>query len=112
MPRPPSQRRQRLPAGLRLLRRRCQRCRLIDGLRQADLNVQRVDIPYENSSMPGWFFRPTQAPAGAPTIVLVNGSDGSLAAQWGSTGAATLDRGYNVLLFDGPGQQSQLFDRD
>ena len=42
----------------------------------------------------------------------MNGSDGSLAALWGSTGAAALDRGYNVLLFDGPGQQSQLFDRD
>jgi hypothetical protein len=42
----------------------------------------------------------------------VNGSDGSLAALWGSTGAAALDRGYNVLLFDGPGQQSQLFEHD
>ena len=63
--------------------------------------------------MPGWFLRPTQAPpAGAPTVVLVNGSDGSLAALWGSTGAAALARGYNVLLFDGPGQQSQLFERD
>jgi len=76
------------------------------------MNVQRIDIPYENSSMPGWFLRPGQVPAGAPTIVLVNGSDGSLAALWGSTGAAALERGYNVLLFDGPGQQSQLFERD
>ena len=75
------------------------------------MNVQRLDIPYEKSSMPGWFVRPAQAPAGAPTIVLVNGSDGSLAALWGSTGAAALERGYNVLLFDGPGQQSQLFER-
>ena len=76
------------------------------------MNVQRLDIPYENSSMPGWFVRPAQAPAGAPTLILVNGSDGSLAALWGSTGAAALERGYNVLLFDGPGQQSQLFERD
>ena len=76
------------------------------------MNVQRIDIAYEKSSMPGWFFRPAQAPAVAPTIVLVNGSDGSLAALWGSTGAAALERGYNVLLFDGPGQQSQLFEHD
>lgn len=75
------------------------------------LNMQRLDIPYENSSLPGWFVRPAQAPAGATTLVLVNGSDGSLAALWGSTGAAALERGYNVLLFDGPGQQSQLFER-
>jgi len=76
------------------------------------LNVQRLDIPYENSSMPAWFLRATRAPADAPTIVLVNGSDGSLAALWGATGAAALERGYNVVLFDGPGQQSQLFERD
>ena len=71
--------------------------------------VQRVDIPYESSSMPGWFFRPAR-PSSAPTLVAVNGSDGSLAGLWASTGAAALERGYNVLLFDGPGQQSQLFE--
>ena len=27
-------------------------------------NVQRVDIPYESSPMPGWFFRPAQAGRG------------------------------------------------
>ena len=75
------------------------------------MNVRRLDIPYETSSLPAWFVRPTQAAAGAGTLILVNGSDGSLAALWGSTGAAALERGYNVLLFDGPGQQSQLFDR-
>lgn len=76
------------------------------------MNVQRVDIPYEKSSMPGWFVRPHHSSTVAPTLVLVNGSDGSLAALWGSTGAAAFERGYNVLLFDGPGQQSQLFERD
>ena len=75
------------------------------------LDVQLVDVPYENSSMPGWFFRPAGAAVDAPTLVLVNGSDGSLAALWGNTGAAALDRGYNVLLFDGPGQQSEFFER-
>jgi hypothetical protein len=44
--------------------------------------------------------------------VVVNGSDGSLASLWAGTGAAALARGYNVLLFDGPGQQSQLFERN
>ncbi len=72
--------------------------------------VQRVDIPYESSSLPGWFFRAAAAPT--PTLVLVNGSDGSLAGLWASTGAAALERGYHVLVFDGPGQQSQLFERN
>lgn len=72
--------------------------------------VERVGIPYEDSALPGYFFR---APAGdgepAATLVAVNGSDGSLAALWAACVAPALRRGYNVLVFDGPGQQSQLF---
>ena len=48
-------------------------------------NVRRVDIPYESSSMPGWLFRPVHA-GPAPTLVVVNGSDGALAGLWASTG--------------------------
>lgn len=73
------------------------------------VDVTEVGIPYEDGTLPGWFFRP--AGGATVTLVLVNGSDGSLAALWGSAGAAALARGYNVLLFDGPGQQSQLFER-
>lgn len=73
------------------------------------VSVEEVAIPYDGGSLPGWFFRPAgQARA---TLVLVNGSDGSLAALWGVAGAAALERGYSVLLFDGPGQQSELFER-
>ncbi len=75
------------------------------------LDARRVDIPYEQASLPGWFFRSNRAAADAPTLVLVNGSDGSLAGLWGATGAAALERGYQVLMFDGPGQQSQFFER-
>lgn len=73
----------------------------------------RVDIPFELSSLPGYFFRPAvdlQA-TGAP-VVAVNGSDGSLAGLWATCIAPALKRGYNVLVFDGPGQQSQLFERN
>lgn len=71
-------------------------------------DVQTVGIPYEGRELPGWFFRPA-IPTGA-TLVVVNGSDGSRASLW-TTCAAALKRGYNVLLFDGPGQQSELFER-
>ncbi|MDN4613956.1 dipeptidyl aminopeptidase [Leifsonia sp. F6_8S_P_1B] len=77
-------------------------------------NVETVAIPYEGTTLPGWFFRaPAESAQGdsAPTLVTVNGSDGSLAALWAASGAPALRRGYNVLLFDGPGQQSMLFER-
>lgn len=74
--------------------------------------VERVDIPYEGSTMPGWFFRPDDSGASRPTLVMVNGSDGSLSGCWCEGAEGALERGYNVILFDGPGQQSMLFERD
>ncbi|WP_165067488.1 alpha/beta hydrolase family protein [Marisediminicola senii] len=80
------------------------------------LDVTPFAIAYGDDGLPGWFFRaPKSAQAAASksgaTLVAVNGSDGSLASLFGGIASSALDRGYNVLLFDGPGQQSQLFDR-
>ncbi|NMO03271.1 prolyl oligopeptidase family serine peptidase [Gordonia sp. TBRC 11910] len=74
--------------------------------------VERVDIPYEGGSMPGWFFRPDASDAPRRTLVVNGGSDGSISGVWCEAGEAALERGYNALLFDGPGQQSMLFERD
>ena len=74
--------------------------------------VERVDIPYEGSSMPGWLFSPDNSGARRPTLVMNNGSDGSISGCWCEGAEGGLERGYNVLLFDGPGQQSMLFERD
>ena len=74
--------------------------------------VERVDIPYEGSSLPGWLFRPDACGARRRTLVMNNGSDGSVSGCWCEGAEGGLERGYNVLLFDGPGQQSMLFERD
>jgi hypothetical protein len=42
--------------------------------------------------------------------VLNNGSDGPISSLWPPLGAGGVARGYNVLVFDGPGQQSVLFE--
>jgi hypothetical protein len=79
----------------------------------APVTVERVDIPYGHSTLPGYFFRPARdRPANGATLVAVNGSDGSLAALWATCVSPALARGYNVLVFDGPGQQSQLFENN
>ncbi len=74
--------------------------------------VERVDIPYEGASMPGWLFHPDASGAARRTLVVNNGSDGSLSGCWCACAEGGLERGYNVLLFDGPGQQTMLFERD
>lgn len=73
--------------------------------------VTRVAIPYEGSTLPGFFFSADAAGAKQPTLIMVNGSDGAISGLWSGGAAGALERGYNVLLFDGPGQQSMLFER-
>lgn len=73
-----------------------------------EVSVNEVSIPYENGHLPGWYFR-AEKPTGR-VLVAVNGSDGSWASVWASCTAEALRRGYDVLMFDGPGQQSQLFE--
>ncbi|MET0433315.1 MAG: dipeptidyl aminopeptidase [Cellulomonas sp.] len=76
----------------------------------ADLDVVRVSVPYEGDALPGYLFRaPGDGPR--PTVVAVNGSDGSLTSLWVECVAGALARGYHALVFDGPGQQSLLFER-
>jgi len=77
-----------------------------------ELDIERVEIPYEGGTMPGYLLRPAGPAQTRPTLVGVNGSDGSLSAMWSSCAFGALRRGYQVLLFDGPGQQSMLFERD
>lgn len=76
-----------------------------------DRIVERVQIPYETTALPGYFFAPSWEAAARPTLVMVNGSDGAISTLWSSGAAGALARGYNVLVFDGPGQQSMLFER-
>ncbi len=63
-------------------------------------------------AMPGYLLRPDDGGAARPTIIVTNGSDGSLSALWGSIVEAGLSRGWNVAVFDGPGQQSMRFEKD
>ena len=74
--------------------------------------VERIDIPYEGTSMPGWIFRPQASGAVRPTLVMNLGSDEAITGVWSEGAEGALERGYNVVVFEGPGQQSMLFERD
>jgi hypothetical protein len=71
----------------------------------------RVQVPYEETTLPGYLLRPDDTGAARPTLVMVNGSDGSLPGLLGYGGSEALGRGWNVFVFDGPGQQSMLLER-
>ncbi|NUR83828.1 MAG: alpha/beta fold hydrolase [Nonomuraea sp.] len=66
--------------------------------------IERVEIPFEGTSLPGYFYRGT----GGATVVMHNGFDGSAEEMHGFAAAALHERGYNVLVFDGPGQPGAM----
>lgn len=72
----------------------------------------RAGTPYEDTELPGYLLRPDASGTKRPTVVIVNGSDGALSGLWNEAAAGALDRGLNAYVFDGPGQQSMLFEQN
>jgi hypothetical protein len=72
----------------------------------------RVDVPYEDTTLPGYLLRPDATATARPTLVITNGSDGSIADLWASGAAEALDHGWNAFLYDGPGQQWMLLEHN
>jgi pimeloyl-ACP methyl ester carboxylesterase len=67
-----------------------------------------VRIPYEDTAINGYLFTPAGAQGPCPTLVFPAGYDSSAEAGWINAPAA-LQRGYAVLLFEGPGQGGALY---
>jgi pimeloyl-ACP methyl ester carboxylesterase len=70
--------------------------------------IEPVEIAFENHSLPGYFLRASDDGAPRPTVIHVNGYDGTIQEMYFAHGVAALRRGYNCLLFDGPGQGRNL----
>ena len=69
---------------------------------------QIVRIPYQDTTLPGYFFRAAPDPEPRATVILTGGYDGTAEELYFFNGAAALARGYHVLAFDGPGQGAAL----
>ena len=67
-----------------------------------------IAIPYEDTTLPGYHFRVDADERPRPTVVLVGGYDGTSEELYFLNGRAALERGYNVIAFDGPGQGAAL----
>jgi dipeptidyl aminopeptidase/acylaminoacyl peptidase len=73
-------------------------------IRLFDTPVERIAIPYEDATLPGYLFLVDDSGTQRPTIVYNNGFDSTLEEAYFAIAAAALRRGYNVLASDGPGQ--------
>jgi hypothetical protein len=66
--------------------------------------MERVSIPYEGTTLPGYLYLVDSSGRPRPLMILNNGSDGGAAVAWTLGIAGALQRGYNAFTFYGPGQ--------
>ncbi len=73
--------------------------------------VERIEIPYENTALTGWFLRVDSSRRRRPLVILNTGADGLEKSMYVLGGAGALARGYNCLILNGPGQGDSLWVR-
>jgi pimeloyl-ACP methyl ester carboxylesterase len=72
-----------------------------------DIPATPVQIQYENTTLPGYFFRSPLAKGKVPVLIVHSGRDG-WALHCKYIADAAILRGYHCLLVDGPGQGEAL----
>jgi len=76
-----------------------------------DPPIEHIEIPYEGGHLTGWFLRADHSRRRRPLVILNNGADGMENSSFVLGGAGALARGYNCLIFNGPGQGDALWAR-
>ncbi|MGB2693074.1 MAG: CocE/NonD family hydrolase [Thermodesulfobacteriota bacterium] len=61
-------------------------------------------LTYKSIDLPVYFMSPSPHQQKRKTLMIVSGFDGTLEEEYFMRGYAALERGYNVVLFAGPGQ--------
>src|SRR6266542_2579608 len=70
--------------------------------------IEILRIPYENTTLPGYFIKADASNTTRKTLLCTGGYDGTCEELFFSIASGALERGYNVLIFDGPGQGGAL----
>ena len=86
---------------------KCQAC-FERGLKGLPFYSEVVELGVNGHRIPGYFFTPDDSGRARPTIAVIPGVESSAEEMYFYHGAAALARGYNVLLFQGPGQPGAL----
>jgi dipeptidyl aminopeptidase/acylaminoacyl peptidase len=67
---------------------------------------EAIEIPYEGTTLPGYLYhvKDNSNTTPRPTLIVHGGFDSTLEELYTSAAAPALERGYNCLTFEGPGQ--------
>jgi pimeloyl-ACP methyl ester carboxylesterase len=72
------------------------------------LPCEQLKIPYEGTTLPGYFYSVDRSSDPRPTLLVHGGFDSTGEEQYFEIVPAALARGYNCLVFEGPGQGSAI----
>ena len=76
----------------------------LKGAELADHPIIPVQIPFEGTSLPGYFCLVDHSGSKRPLLIVHSGFDGTAEELYFETACFAVKRGYNVLIFEGPGQ--------
>ena len=80
----------------------------LKGAALSETPVEAVEIPFEDMTLPGYLVTVDDSGDPRPTIVYTNGYDSTIQEMYFTFAPSAIRRGYNALLFDGPGQGRNL----
>lgn len=69
-----------------------------------DHPVLPMPIPYEKTTIPGYLCLVDDSGAKRPLLIVHSGFDGTVEELYAQIAVFALERGYNCLMFEGPGQ--------
>jgi hypothetical protein len=78
-----------------------------------DPPAQRLALPYEDTTLPGYLFPAPDATPGErrATVIVSHGGDGPTSQALGLGGAAAAQRGHHWMTFDSPGREVALVEQ-
>jgi pimeloyl-ACP methyl ester carboxylesterase len=73
--------------------------------------LEPIEIPYEETTLRGYFCRAPNVRGPTPTLIATSGYDSSVSETYFAFAVAANRRGYNCLIYDGPGQGRALIEQ-
>ncbi len=76
----------------------------LKGASLSDRPIIPVAIPFEKTTLPGYFCKVDETGAKRPLLIAQTGFDGTSEEIYFGVAKFAVERGYNCLIFEGPGQ--------
>jgi dipeptidyl aminopeptidase/acylaminoacyl peptidase len=78
------------------------------GASKLSTGIEIVEVPYGDTTMPGYFFHPTEPVVKPPVLIFTGGADSTAEEIYFLGAKEALDRGIACIIVDGPGRGGML----